>query len=388
VFSYYEFFAGGGMVRAALGSGWTCTFANDFDSMKARVYSENWGDDELTVDDIHDIGTKDLPGRADLAWASFPCQDVSCAGNGMGLGQERAPPKTRSATFWPFVALMRELKQKRRAPKLVVVENVVGLLTTNGGAAFKSVAKALSKLGYRFGAIIIDARYFVPQSRPRVFIVAVAKGVVVPSAIKGSEPKEPWHPESVLKSFRSLPPKVAKNWIWFDLGKAPTLGTKLADVILKDSDSQWHTQRETKRLISLMSDINLEKLRDAKRSGRRQIASLLLRMRPSRRANRQRAEISFSKISGCLRTPRGGGSRPRILVVRGPKVSSRLLSPREAANLMGLRKTFKLPPQYFHAFKVIGDGVAVPAVRFLRNRVLEPIVKATRRSKRRGKIRA
>lgn len=385
-FNYYEFFAGGGMVRAGLGPDWKCKFANDFDSMKAGVYSDNWGDDELTVDDIRNIAAEDLPGRADLAWASFPCQDLSCAGNGMGLGQEHAPLETRSATFWPFVALVRDLKGKRRAPRIVVLENVVGLLTTNGGAAFKAVATALAKLGYKFGAMVIDARHFVPQSRPRVFIVAVAKGIIVPEHIKGSEAKEPWHPETVVRSFNNLPPKVAKNWIWFDPGKAPSLGKKLADVISNGANTQWHTQRETKRLISMMSNAHLERLRKAKRSGRRQIASVLLRMRPSERTNVQRAEISFSEITGCLRTPRGGGSRPRILIVRGPKVSSRLLSPREAATLMGLRKTFKLPPQYGHAFKVIGDGVAVPAVRFLRNRVLEPIVRSTKVQKRRSRI--
>ncbi len=41
--TFYEFFAGGGMAHAGLGSGWTCAFANDFDEMKASVYAANWG---------------------------------------------------------------------------------------------------------------------------------------------------------------------------------------------------------------------------------------------------------------------------------------------------------------------------------------------------------
>jgi DNA (cytosine-5)-methyltransferase 1 len=151
-----------------LGPGWTCAFANDFDSNKARTYTENWGADELIIKDIHDLKVDNLPGRVHLAWASFPCQDVSCAGNGLGIGAEHGKSRTRSGTFWPFVGLMRGLKKQKRLPKIIVVENVVGLLTNNSGSDFRSVATALADLGYRFGAVVVDARHFVPQSRKGV----------------------------------------------------------------------------------------------------------------------------------------------------------------------------------------------------------------------------
>ena len=79
--TFYEFFAGGGMVRAGLGGGWTCLFGNDFDAKKAASYRANWGSDELCIGDVASLKAADLPGRADLAWASFPCQDLSLAGN-------------------------------------------------------------------------------------------------------------------------------------------------------------------------------------------------------------------------------------------------------------------------------------------------------------------
>lgn len=82
--SFYEFFAGGGMARAGLGSGWNCLFANDFDHKKGKVYRFNWGDNELMTADIWSLGTDDIPSTADLAWASFPCQDLSLAGGGAG----------------------------------------------------------------------------------------------------------------------------------------------------------------------------------------------------------------------------------------------------------------------------------------------------------------
>ena len=77
---FYEFFAGGGMARAGLGDAWRCLFANDFDPRKARAYADNWGASELRLADVATLRPADLPGRADLAWASFPCQDLSLAG--------------------------------------------------------------------------------------------------------------------------------------------------------------------------------------------------------------------------------------------------------------------------------------------------------------------
>ena len=278
---------------------------------------------------------------------------------------------------------MGELKDRRRAPKIIVIENVVGLLTTNSGAAFRSVATALAKLDYRVGAVVIDARWFVPQSRPRVFVIAIAKDVPVPGGITASGPKAPWHPEAVVRSWKALPPSVSSKWIWFDPGQVPTLRKALADIVSdRPRHSRWHTKSETRRLISMMSPINLQKLREAQQTGRRMVASLFLRMRPIKSVNRQCAEISFEKISGCLRTPKGGGSRPRVLVVRGKRVKSRLLSPKEAAKLMGLRATYKLPQQYEAAFRVIGDGVVVPAVAFLRSAILEPVLRSSKKSGR------
>ncbi|MFD6463813.1 DNA cytosine methyltransferase, partial [Streptomyces roseolus] len=121
---FYEFFAGGGMANAGLGSDWECVFANDIDLKKADGYRANWGGAHLKVKDVAELKVKDLPlGRVDLAWASFPCQDLSLAGAGAGLSG------ARSGTFRPFWNQMKALNAQQRAPKLVVLENVVGALT-------------------------------------------------------------------------------------------------------------------------------------------------------------------------------------------------------------------------------------------------------------------
>ena len=89
---------------------------------------------------------------------------------------------------------------------------------------------------------------------------------------------------------------------------------------------------------------------------------------------RQRAEVRFDGVAGCLRTPAGGSSRQTILVVEGRTVRSRLLSPREAARLMGLSDEYVLPARYNDAYHVCGDGVCVPVVRHIAAHVLEPLL--------------
>ncbi|MDH4184092.1 MAG: DNA cytosine methyltransferase, partial [Nitrospinota bacterium] len=142
---YYEFFAGGGMARAGLGDGWECLLANDNDAAKAECYRRHFNaGDELVVRDVASIKLHDLPGRADLAWASFPCQDLSLAGGKKGLAG------ARSGAFWPFWRLIEGLGKQNRAPRTIVLENVQGAVTSHGGQDLAAIVKALAKQDYRF----------------------------------------------------------------------------------------------------------------------------------------------------------------------------------------------------------------------------------------------
>jgi DNA (cytosine-5)-methyltransferase 1 len=140
--TYYEFFAGGGMARAGLGENWSCVFANDFSEHKAKSYRANWGGEDLVVDDINNVTAEILPGNADMAWASFPCQDLSLAGNQAGL------KGARSGTFWSFWKIIQELNWKGRKPSMIVLENVYGTLTSHGGKDFEAIAKSVVAEGY------------------------------------------------------------------------------------------------------------------------------------------------------------------------------------------------------------------------------------------------
>ena len=78
-----------------------------------------------------------------------------------------------------------------------------------------------------------------------------------------------------------------------------------------------------------------------------------------------RWEVHDDDIAGCLRVPSGGSSRQTIVIVEAAWVRSRLLSPREAARLMGLSDDYQLPGNTNDAYGLMGDGVAVPVVSFL-----------------------
>lgn len=361
------------MVRVGLGPNWTCVFANDNSSQKAAAYSARWGKGELDERSVDEIDPSDLPAGAQLAWASFPCQDLSVAGSGRGIGSsdDRA---TRSSALWPFIELMADLKLEGRQPSLIVLENVTGLLTSNGGADFRAICRALDRLEYDFGAVIIDTKHFLAQSRPRVFIVASRDDLRLPDGLTCEAAAQPWHSAGVVKAHSELDPGHARRWRWWNLGKVPVLADDALEHALDlGPNAGWHSEAETARLLSMMPATHIGRLAKAKRAGKVVIGSLYLRMRPEKGINVQRAEITFAPTLGCLRTPRGGGSRPRIIVVHGERVRTRLLSAREAAGLMGLPSTHPLPEKYEHAFRLIGDGVAAPVVRFLADRLIEPI---------------
>jgi DNA (cytosine-5)-methyltransferase 1 len=381
-FGFYEFFAGGGMAREGLGRHWSCLFANDSSPIKARAYCDNWGASDFDGRDVHDLAVEDLPDVADLAWASFPCQDVSVAGPGHGIGDAKSSVFTRSGALWPFFELMKALGADNRKPPLLVLENVMGLLTLAGGRDFAAICARLSNLGYRYGGTVIDARHFVPQSRPRVFLVAVDRAVAIPRAMDHRMATSHWHPPVLMRAFQGLNRSARKDWIWWNLGEPPALPDDaiLNSLSLKGAD--WNSDAETKRLLGMMTRRNLDRL-DVARARAPMVGSLYLRMRPNGKRNMQRAEVAFGPTLGCLRTPRGGGSRPRIVLVERKRTRTRLLTAREAATLMGLSDDYVLPQCYEHAFQVIGDGVAVPVVAFLKDKLLEPLAAASRSSLKR-----
>ncbi len=369
--TWYEFFAGGGMARLGLGKQWNCTFANEWCGKKTTAYRAHFGRcDELKEDDVADVTTRDLPGTADLAWASFPCQDLSLAGMGAGLDGNH------SGSFKPFWRLISKLVDEGRAPEIITLENVVGAITSHNGRDFEALLAFLVNGGYRAGAMIVDAVRFLPQSRPRLFVVAVRQNRTVTPDLYLRQPNIAWHPPSLRRAYAALPSRIQEHWMWWNLPEPSAPIKKISGLIERNPVGvRWHTKEQTRRLLGMMSEVNTAKLHEVQAYGEPIIGTVYKRTRADSNGRKvQRAEVRFDGISGCLRTPTGGSSRQTVLVVQGESVSSRLLSPREAARLMGLPEDYPIPANYNEAYHLFGDGVAVPVVAWLEEHLLRPLI--------------
>ena len=165
-YSALEFFSGIGCARAGMAkAGIRTIWANDIDKTKCELYQAQWGGDDLLCRDVFDVDPDVVP-EADIAWASSPCTDLSLAGKREGLidGPE-------SSAFFGFVQVIEGLGARR--PRVLVLENVSGLASSHDGDDFRTVVSEFNRLGYSVDAFELDARRWVPQSRPRMFVVGL-----------------------------------------------------------------------------------------------------------------------------------------------------------------------------------------------------------------------
>lgn len=363
----WEFFAGGGLAGLGL-DGFRIGLANDIDAMKARAFRANHPAVRLIEGDVWGLDAADLPGSPDLLWASSPCQDVSLAGARGGLEARR------SGAFWGFWKLVEGLKAQGRAPRAIVIENVVGLLTSGGGQDFAAVCAALAGGGWRVGALELDAALWLPQSRPRLFIVALRDA----GAPETAGPAAPFHSPRLVAAHARLPEPVKAAWAWWSLPAPRRRNADLASVLIPDEDARWLTPAQVKALLARLAPPHRARLDQALASGERRIGAAYRRVRTERGVKTQRLELRFDGVAGCLRTPAGGSSRQYVIVAEGGRVRVRLLTGREAARLMGVSDSYILPGSESAALKLMGDAVAVPAVRALSRNLLIPALSVGR----------
>ncbi len=374
--TFYEFFAGGGMARIGLGSAWSCLFANDMDPRKLDVYAANFGDDDLVPGDVWGLDALDLPGQADLAWASFPCQDVSLAGKREGLMGER------TSAFYGFWRMIETLREEGRAPRLIVLENVSGVLTSNRGEDFRVICELLAGANYRIGALELDAAAFTPHSRPRLFVIASLGAGAPPlntfDFAADARAEAFGRTDAVRAAAARLPAHVARHWVWWRLPTPPLRNTRLVDILEHGlADTAWHDGEQTATLVNLMDARHRQRVESARSGPGLEVGAVFRRTRMVKGERVQRAEVRFDGLAGCLRTPAGGSSRQFIVVCGDGQVRSRALTPRETARLMGLPDEYILPVGATAALHVTGDGVSAPVVSWLADHLLEPLARAS-----------
>lgn len=373
--AFCEFFAGIGLVREALGaSGWSCAYANDLDPKKRELYVGRFGDEgHFHLGDVW--GTAEvvsrIPGSPALATASFPCVDLSLAGRGRGF------EGSHSSSFFGFVRALEALGGRR--PPLVLLENVAGFLTSAGGRDFEAAARALAGLGYRLDAFTLDAAMFVPQSRPRVFVVGVDDRVDPPGALPRSSAgwlADAWtermdsadrriRPRRLVELMRSI--DLPTGWLAFDV-PAPTAVPPGVDTTIDRDDGQdWWDEAAVAKHRTMMHDRHRERIDAMVAAGETFVGTIYRR----KRDGTTRAEVRFDGVAGCLRTPRGGSARQIVIVAEGGRLRMRWMSPREYARLQGA-PDFPLTGRAVQDLFGFGDAVCVPVVQWIDRHVLSP----------------
>ena len=354
-----EFFAGIGLARAGMSdAGISTVWANDYDKNKFAMYSGQWGGDDFALENVFDVDPDQVP-HADIAWSSSPCTDLSLAGKRSGIsGRE-------SSAFFGFTKVLRGMGD--RGPSVAVLENVVGLASSHGGDDLRAAIREFNGLGYAVDVVTIDARRFVPQSRPRLFLIGAKR------PLEGGKDDTALRPDSVAwvhqeDGFRTFkfpfPPIPAP--------RKEGLSSEIEH--LADDDPRWWDSQRTDNFIRSMSPT--QRLRADGFINARELSA-----RTAYRRTRNGVptwEMRAEDIAGCLRTARGGSSKQAVALMGDGRIRVRWMTGLEYARLMGagwynlrgLRES-----QIHYGF---GDAVAVPVVSWLSREALVPLTLQTR----------
>ncbi len=375
-----DFFAGIGLMRLGLkGAGWRTIWANDYDATKRRLYLHNLRDERVQLDDrpIQAIGPESVPGVGLMA-ACFPCTDLSLAGQRRGI--EHGP---QSSAYLHFADLLSQLDDQR--PPFVILENVVGLVHSHGGADFRICLDRLSQNGYRLDSVAIDARHFVPQSRPRLFVVGVREDIddvptITPDQLDPSDPLRPERLQLFMRANADLP------WAIRPMPPLPVRTTMVTDILedLPEDHPAWWSRERVEKIKGQVSERHLGMIERGLETSGMVHATAFRRMRKGR----SMAELRFDGIAGCLRCPKGGSAKQILVRVDSHGWRVRLLTPRECSRLMGADEVkkdgsyksggeFRLNAEGISnddALFGFGDAVAPPTVSWLVRQRINPVM--------------
>lgn len=395
---FAEFFAGIGLVHEALkSSDWECVYANDIDPKKEAMYKGHFGSSPyFHLEDVWQTEKiiEGIGGCPFLATASFPCTDLSLAGHWQGFDGNH------SSTYFGFIRVLQALGKNK--PKLVMLENVTGFLTSKDGADFVRATTALASEGYWIDCLVLDAKFFVPQSRPRVFVLGFHESLHSDRILKqglGGLLGDGWQvavddsgslrPDSLIRLMAKT--ALPTGWATLALRPPKQANYKIQAYIDNDDNQEWWDKAATEKHFKMLSPLHLREVERRRAAGGVHVGTVFRRCR----FDEMRAEVRFDNLAGCLRTPRGGSARQIVIVIENGAVRFRWMSPREYARLQGAPK-FKLAENTIQSLFGFGDGVCVPVIQWVDQNILTPIyedecgvqTKVARRSKAARKLTA
>lgn len=303
--TFADICCGIGGFRLALESmGAECVFSSEIDKYAIEVYEKNYG--EIPSGDITQIDTKDIPDH-DILCAGFPCQPFSIAGKQAGFKD-----MVRGTIFFD---VLRIIEAKR--PEVVFLENVANLLSHDNGNTFSVIQSSIVALGYDFHYEILNAAdYGVPQSRKRLYMVAIRRDKAVNPFNFPAPVELTRYVEDILESAADIPTEMYIN---------------RADVVMNGK-----------------AEVNSNRPVQIGYVGK----------------NRQGERIYSKKAVSVTLTCNGGGlfSKTGGVLVDG---KLRKLTPRECARLMGFPEEFIICESKNQAYKQFGNSVVVDVIQYI-----------------------
>ena len=321
-FSFIDLFAGIGGFRLAMqANGGECIFSSEWDKSAKETYYDNYG--EVPFGDITKPETKALiPERFNVLCAGFPCQPFSNAGLKRGIED------VRGTLFYEIAEILQD-----HQPEVVLLENVRGLISNDNGKTLQTILQTITHLGYRCNIpqeyidngpvsrikkeaskMVLSAKdYGVPQNRPRIYIVLWRNNI----NIDHFNYPEPTNTETHVRDILEL--------------NVPETFTI--------SDRLWEGHQR-------------------------------------RRINNAAHGKGFGYCSFTPDSPYTSTISRRYykdgseILIEQEGMNPRKLTPREATNLQGFPRDFRIHHSNVEAYKQAGNSVAVPVVGYLANEIL------------------
>ncbi len=360
-----DFFAGIGLVTLGLQKqGWNVVYAVDHSEEKQKLYVNHFGVGHYHLNDIKKVTGIEVP-NITLAHASFPCTNTSVAGSRSGLHSGE------SSTFWEFIRILKEMKSFSKIPPFVMIENVEGLLSSGAGKDLTAILTALNELGYCVDILLVDAAYFVPQSRLRLFIMAslISSCSNQLSQQFFIENYSNARPQKIM-DFIVANPHI--KWSIRDIPLLPNRVLQLNNIV--DLSAQWWCRERSDYLFNQMFDRHKKIIYRMTKNNYWSYGTVFRRMRQRDGIKQSTAELRTDGIAGCLRTPKGGSARQIIIRAGKGQFDARLINEVESARLMGA-VDYTLPTgiSLNSILFGFGDAVCVPVIEWIAKYYLNPM---------------
>ena len=199
--TFVDLFCGLGGFRLALeAEGLECVFSCDVDEKVMECYQENFGPEFCYTRDIRDIPASFIP-DCDIITGGFPCQAFSVAKTSGKRGLE-----DKRADLFKEILRIAEVKK----PKVLLLENVPGILSSSNNLVVQRIYKGLENIGYEVRYMNLKASYFgVPQARERVYFVATRKDL----NLRYAPPEPTYEPVCIRDILLDLPPEELEKLI-------------------------------------------------------------------------------------------------------------------------------------------------------------------------------